>query len=228
MLLFAEMNRDILFAPSEFYHLYNRGVEKRVIFTNASDYRRFLTLLFMCNSSNPVHLHNKDRINKTLIDFDRVERGNTLVDLLSYCLMPNHFHLLIREKSDTGCSKFMQKLCTAYTMYFNKKYNRVGPLFQGKFKATHVNNDRYLKYLISYIHLNPVKLIDKKWKENGISNREKAKKYLENYKFSSYLDYIGRRRIEQKIINTDILPNLFDELSTFENEVKEWLGYTNV
>ena len=139
--------------------------------------------------------------------------------------MPNHFHLLIGEKIEGGISRFMQKLSIGYTMYFNKLRERSGALFQGKFKATHADNDRYLKYLISYIHLNPVKLIDPQWKENGIANRKKAEEYLAHYSVSSYLDYIGIQRSENRIISKDVLPEYFNSENNFKNTITDWLGY---
>jgi putative transposase len=124
------------------------------------------------------------------------DRGKNLVDIGAYCLMPNHFHLLLKEKTENGISLFMQKLMTAYTMYFNKKNGRNGALFQGTFKAEHLANDNYLKYMYSYIHLNPIKLIDPTWRENGIKNQSKTEKFLEQYKHSSYSEYINIDRKE--------------------------------
>ncbi len=139
--------------------------------------------------------------------------------------MPNHVHLLIREKNDGGTSRFMQKLATAYTMYFNTRYERTGSLFQGAFKSSHADDDRYLKYLISYIHLNPVKLIEPKWKERGIENRKAAEKYLKEYEYSSYLDYLGVKRKEKAIIDAAALPEYFESPSDFKTSVTEWLSY---
>jgi len=104
----------------------------------------------------------------------------------------------------------MQKLTTAYTMYFDKRYERSGSLFQGRFKAIHVHNDRYLKYVIAYIHLNPIKLVDSNWKEAGIKDINKAETYLEKYRYSSYLDYTRSTRLENCIINKEALPKYFN------------------
>lgn len=156
-----------------------------------------------------------------------LDKGTPLVDICAYCLMPNHFHLIIRERENNGISRFMQKLLTGYTMYFNKRYERSGNLFQGKFKAKHIDNDEYLKYLISYVHLNPIKLIDQKWKENGIKNKKQSEKYLGKYSYSSYLDYIGLTRVENKIINKSSLPEYFETIKDFETNVTEWLSYNS-
>ena len=153
------MARTFSFAIGEFYHIYNRGTEKRNIFASNSDRNHFLALLYFANQSEPADLKLQGR---TLSETVEQKTGTPLVEIVAYCLMPNHFHLLIREIEEGGISKFMQKLTTGYTMYFNKWHERNGSLFQGRFKATHVADDRYLRYLISYIHLNPIKLIEPK------------------------------------------------------------------
>lgn len=221
------MSRNVSIAPDEFYHLYNRGTDKRVIFDTDTDRDRFLALLYLCNTTEPVHIDEirKARGSTSLQSLLAIEQEEPLIDICAYCLMPNHFHLLVREKEDHGISRFMQKLMTGYTMYFNKLNERTGSLFQGKFKATHADEDNYLKYLISYIHLNPVKLIEPQWKENGIRNRKSAEKFLNGYRHSSYLDYLGESRIESKILNKDALPDYFSNVRDFEKEVTDWLSY---
>lgn len=215
------MARQFAFSAGEFYHLYNRGTDKRTIFTNSAERDRFVALLYLANQVGSIELKIQG---STLEEIQ--ERGTApLVNIVAYSLMPNHFHLLIQEIEDGGISKFMQKLQTGYTMYFNKRHERTGALFQGKFKATHVVNDRYLQYLISYIHLNPIKLIDSHWKENGISNREEAERYLESYRYSSYLDYLGKKRNENCILNTEQLPEYFSRGADFKLFVTEWLTY---
>lgn len=131
---------------NSYYHIYNRGTEKRKIFTGEKDYSRFLASLFLCNSQKPADLKLQG---STLYELLQNDRGETLVDICAYCLMPNHFHLLLYEKNEGGISKFMQKLQTAYTMYFNKKNERSGALFQGTYKLSLADTDNYLKYLIA-------------------------------------------------------------------------------
>lgn len=216
------MTRSFAFAPDEFYHVYNRGTEKRNIFSSRADYDRFLVLLYLCNQTAVVHLQLQGR---TLKGLSGKREGKPLVEIVAYCLMPNHFHLLLREVEEGGISKFMQKVMTGYTMYFNKKNNRNGSLFQGKFKATHVADDRYLRYLISYIHLNPIKLIEPKWKETGIEDKTRAERYLETYTYSSCLDYLGKERPENMILTREALPEYFSSEADFKNFVTEWLTY---
>ena len=219
------MSRSIQFVPKEFYHIYNRGTEKRDIFLSIADYERFLTLLYICNGVEAVDLKLQGR---TLYEIKENKQRGKLVDICAYCLMPNHFHILVRESSDGGISKFIQKLSTAYTMYFNKKNNRTGSLFQGKFKASHIDDDEYLSYLIAYIHLNPVKLIDSNWRTNGIKDKKKTEKFLNQYVYSSYLDYLKKERIQNVIINKEAFPEYFETPKDFKSNMSYWLNYNTL
>jgi len=223
------MQRKLTFAPGEFYHIYNRGTDKRVIFLDERDYRRFQFLLYTANNNEVIRLDNflkKLKQGRSLLEMFAIPRGETLVDIGGYCLMPNHFHLLLHEKQDNGISTFMKKLLTAYSMYFNKRHERTGGLFEGRFKAKHADTDEYLKYLFAYIHLNPVKIIAPEWKKTGISDKDAAVTYLESYQFSSYIDYTKKGvRPERNILNPDAFPEYFKELNSFEDFIKEWLSF---
>lgn len=215
------MERKIIFSEEEYYHVLNRGIEKRKIFLTNKDKDRFIKLLFICNTKKPVNF----RLVQGL-PLVKIERGETIVDILCYCLMDNHFHILFREKIDGGISLFMNKLCTAYSMYFNIKNERTGRLFENNFKASHADNDEYLKYLFSYIHLNPVKLIDPTWKERGITDVKIAKEFLQKYKYSSYIDYININREESLILNQKSSPEYFLDKKEFEEMTNDWLNYS--
>lgn len=213
--------RKISFVPREYYHIYNRGNSKQKIFHDKEDYMHFVGLLYVCNQNGNFKSDNLAK-NQGLFS---VEINDQIVQIGAYCLMPNHFHILITTSEDDAISKFMLKLTTAYVMYYNKKYKRTGSLFEGKFKAEHVSNDRYLKYLFSYIHLNPVKLIDSKWKEKGIRDKSKAIKYLQEYSFSSYLDYFGENRVQNKVLGIEAFPDYFSQYKDLFNDIVEWLSY---
>jgi putative transposase len=219
------MSRGLIFQVGGFYHIYNRGTEKREIFTSSVDYDRFITLLYFANSSEPLRLRSGRRGPTSAKSLLESARGDSLADLCAYCLMPNHFHMLVHERTTSGISRFMQRLSTAYTMYFNTRYERTGVLFQGKFKAQDANEDRYLKYLISYIHLNPVSLIEPKWKQVGSRDVNKAKRFLESYPYSSYQDYRGINRVENKLITRSVLPGYFESSNDFKETMTEWLNY---
>lgn len=133
------------YAAEQYYHVYNRGVEKRIIFLDDQDYTVFIGLIKKyLNGETPI-LHNRH-------SFSRL--GDE-VQLLAYCLMPNHFHFLLYQTTEDALTRFMRRLATGYVMYFNNRYDRVGGLFQGKFKASHINADDYLQHISRYIHLNP-------------------------------------------------------------------------
>ena len=202
------------FAVDEYYHLYNRGAEKRIIFQDKKDYEHFLYLMFICNTKKSLVLRDIGK------NFDRKE---IVVDIGAYCLMPNHFHILVREKIEGGISTYMRKLMTAYSMYFNKKYKRTGKLYENVFKSTHCKEDRYLKYLYSYIHLNPAKLIDKNWRENKTKNSVKLLYYVFSFPYSSLHEYTTS---QYKIINPESFPPYFKKPNDHKRELFEWFNYS--
>ncbi len=205
--------RKYPFVVGEYYHLYNRGVDKREVFLDSQDYAHFLFLMYICNTEKSILLR---KIKK---DFSR---GKTIVDIGAYCLMPNHFHILVREKSESGISNYMRKVMTAYSMYFNKKYNRTGRLFENVFKERIVVNDIYLKYLYSYIHLNPAKIVDYDWRESISRNTDKLWKFVSTYPYSSLREYLN---FNNKITEPKVFPNYFLKPSDHKSEILEWLSF---
>jgi len=217
--------RALTLAEGETYHIYNRGTDKRIIYLDNADYKRFMELLYLSNSSQAVVVRDIYRNHNSIYEY---EKGDPLVAIGAYCLMPNHFHLLLNQLVDGGITKFINKLCTSYVMYFNKKYQRTGALFQGKFKAEHAKTDNYLKYLYAYIHLNPVKLIDSTWKEEGIKDAMKAFNFASSFQYSSLPDYLSKDREENVIINTTPFPGYFQTAIDHKNELFEWLSYKDL
>ena len=201
------MYRKTPFAEKEYYHIYSRGVEKRKIFMNTKDYERFTALLYIMNQDAPFVMGNflRDK-QKVLRDIFKEKRDKTLVSILGYCLMPNHFHLILYEHTEGGISKFMGKLLTAYSMYFNTKYGRSGPLLTRPFRSEHINNESQFMYIFSYIHLNPLTIIEKNWKEEGVKNKKEAREFLEKYQYSSYQDFLEKNRPESTIIDFSLIP----------------------
>lgn len=217
------MYRKVAFAPGETYHLYNRGVDKRDIFLDQGDHIRFVALLHAMNSQEPVQLNNILAGGKPVESVYNEKISHRLVSIGAYCLMPNHFHLLVKECVDGGISTFMKKLGTAYVMYFNTKYQRKGALFEGRFKSIHAGDDRYLKYLYSYIHLNPVKLIEPRWKDKQLSDPKQAEVYINSYRFSSYLDYKEESRPESIILDPSDFPDYFSTAVDLDGMINSWL-----
>jgi len=226
--------RKYPFVEGEYYHIYSRGNSKQKIFLDDEDYEHFTKCLFVFNSYKTIKFRD-DIIDAKINAFD-FERGETLVSIGAWCLMPNHFHLyLTMNKNSTfwdeykknKISEFMRKVLTAYTKYFNAKYKRTGGLFESKFKSMYVSSEIQAKYLFSYIHLNCIKLIQKDWKEKGIKDIKKSLEFLDNYKWSSYSDYIGVKRPENKILQKDDFPKYFFNTKDFKKEILEWLNYNN-
>jgi putative transposase len=223
--------RNEKLVSDEYYHVYNRGNGKNKIFLDKEDYDRFLKILFICNSKNSFIF--RESIVKQKISAWDFERGDNLVDIGLWVLMPNHFHIMLISSSHrqglwlkglNPISIFMQKVSTAYVMYFNKKYGRTGSLFEGKFKAKHIDKENYLEYLFSYIHLNPIKLIEKDWKINGLKDIDKVLDFLDKFKYSSYLDYKNGDRKESKIINKEFFPDSFKKIKG-NNLIKLFISY---
>ena len=196
------------FVEGGVYHIYNRGVEKRNIFLDEQDYNIFLYYL-------RTYLTPPD--NKKKIPFNILRLGPdfnlyTNIDLLCYALMPNHFHFLIKQVSKDAMTELMKRLTSAYVKYFNDKYKRVGPLFQGRYKSVLVLKDEYLMRLSFYIHTNPVEIIK-------YSDTRK----LEDYSYSSYPDYIGKRNTSW--INKDCILNCIEEKNKFAAYEKTLKGF---
>ncbi len=149
-----------------YYHVYNRGNDKRLIFVDDQDYRVFLRLL-------KISLTIREELDYE--EFIRIVNRAESVELIAYCLMPNHFHLILKQLKETGMADFMRSVMTAYVSYFNKKYERTGSLFQGRYKAILIEKDEYLTHLTRYIHMNPAELSSK----------------IEEYPYSSYKYYLN-------------------------------------
>lgn len=165
-----------------------------------------------------MYRESKDKLLK------EIDVGDKLVAIGAYCLMPNHFHLVIKETNEVGIVKFMSKLLTAYSTYFNKKYERKGALFSSEFKSSFIDTDEYLKYMFAYTHLNPVKLVDSDWKDKEI-NIEGTEQFLRNYTFSSYIDYIGEGREEKIILSPEVFPEYFENPKQWVSYMREWLTF---
>ncbi len=192
-------------AIGEYYHVYNRGMQKQPIFETDSDRMRFLFLLLTFqgkNSIKNISREIKESIrNESLYIKEEIEKEilkDQIVELVSFCLMPNHFHIQLLEKTEGGIAKYMQKISTAYTMYFNTKYRKSGHLLQGSYKSIFMEDDIQLMHTSAYIHKNPNELLI--WK-----NR------YEKYPWSSLQDYLIKNRFG-KLLSTEIITGRYKEV----------------
>jgi len=208
------MERSLSFTEGEFYHIYNRGIDKNRIFFSPGDWKHFQRLLFLRNGDKYV---KPNRVQG--VPLDTIDRGDSLVDICAYAMMPNHFHLILFEKQEGGISKFMLQFMTSYSMYMNKKYDRTGPLMCRPFRSKHVDSDEYFRWLISYIHLNPIDLVEKDWKEGGVSDLKLAQKHVNTYEYSSYMDYFIESRDLSAILNKKSLPIDVQDLESVTNMI---------
>ncbi len=217
--------RQISFTEGEIYHIYNRGVEKRNIFLDNKDYFRFIHDLFEFNDEEPASLlyYKKPFIQSYETKSHRIDHKRKLiVEILVFALMPNHFHLLLRQRKESGISQFMHKLGVGYSMYFNQKYERAGSLFQGPYKAVLVEKDSHFLHLPYYIHLNPLDLKFLEWRNKEIKNYRAAVKFLKNYRWSSFLDYIGKKNFPS-VTQREFLMEFFKGPQNYKKEIIKWL-----
>ncbi|MEK7156943.1 MAG: transposase [Patescibacteria group bacterium] len=222
--------RKTQFAEDEYYHVYNRGVDKRSIFDDYEDVERFLQCMKEFNVVEPIgslyeNSFRRDQLggeaSKLVADGEDIP----LVEFTAYCLNPNHYHFVLKQLVDRGIEKFMQKIGTGHTMFFNNKYERSGSLFQGVFKAVHIDSNEYLLHISAYANLNnrvhqlgglASKLVRSSWGEytdervRGICNKEvildQFRSMGEYKEFAlSSLESIVQKRNEMKGIENFLL-----------------------
>lgn len=207
------------FLNNEIYHAMLRGIDDNPIFKDVDDYYRGIFSIYEFNTSKPVTIQYRRKVRVRLKKEAayRIDRGRAsnvsnidereiggdpssadderdkLVEILAFCFMPNHIHLLLRQIKSNGITKFMSKVGTGYGGYFNRKRERKGYVFQNRFSAIPIRDDDQLKTVFVYIHTNPISLKEPWWKEKGIKEPKKVIAFLENYKWSSYLDYILKK-----------------------------------
>jgi len=198
--------RIIPFANNELYHIYNRGVEKREIFTQPRDYKRFLKACYYYQFLGSTQSFSK--FSKSQLNTFKSLNENKLVEIICYCLMPNHFHFLIRQLKSNGASIFISHLTNSYTKYFNTKYIRIGPLLQGTFKALIVESDEQFIHLSRYIHLNPI--------VSGLV------KDLSQYPWSSYHEYMQGKGM---ICSVNEILNLFPSVDEYKEFIEDQIDY---
>lgn len=196
----------------EFWHIVNRGVDKRDVFLEEKDYVRFVHDMYVFNdakSVNPNHRFN------AIAQTDREQ----LVDIHAWCLMSNHYHMLVSEKHDGGMSTFMRKLNMGYAKYFNEKYDRSGYLWQGVYRKRQVATESHMLWVPYYIHLNPLDLTVPDWRNGKIIDLPRSMKVLNDYRWSSFLDYQGVVNFPS-IIDPTFLSEVLGSSRNQENQIR--------
>jgi len=225
--------RKEVFANEEIYHIILRGLGDDLIFKDLNDYYRGIFSIYEFNNLKPVSIKYRretrnrfkkavrERVSDNLVEEDAREK---LVEILCFCFMPNHIHLLIRQLKDGGITKFMRKVGAGYAGYFNRKNGRKGYVFQNRFRSVHIEDDNQLRVIFNYIHANPISLIEPGWKEKGIKNFDKVIKFLEEYKWSSYRDYIGKENFPS-VTNRNFMSEFLGGDSGCKFAIEDWVNY---
>lgn len=199
-----------IYVENGHYHIYNRGVEKRVIFEDEQDYKVFLNYLkeYLSPPPNPEEISKIQALQGgSLQSWPRQHKNyEKEIDLIAYCLMPNHFHLIVKQSNKISMEGFMRSLATRYSMYFNKKYDRVGKLFQGHYKASFIGDENYLLHLTRYVHLNP---------------SEHTSNLIDTY--SSYGDYLGVRHTPW--VKPEVILSYFDQAKSDFKRVNSYKDF---
>lgn len=192
--------RETPLQTGEYYHIYNRGVDKRIVFMDRYDLLRFLKSMSVFNSKKPIESLFAQNLKKNLIS----KKDEKLVEIVAFCLNPNHFHLILKQKIDGGISEFMKRLSGGYTWYFNNKYERSGSLFQGRFKSIHIGSNEYLLHLSAYVNLN--------YKVHNFSGS--TAKITTKIFQSSWEEYLGTSKY--KMCSKDIILGQFKTSSDYK------------
>lgn len=213
----------------EIYHIVIRAVDGLQLFRSKKDYLRMIHDLFEFNDENSTDWkYRKYYSAKNSENRSRKirYRRKVLVEIWAFCLMPNHVHLLVRQVREGGISKLMRKIGAGYAGYYNKKYERKGHVFQGKYHIVRIKNEEQLKTVFVYIHTNQVSMIAPNWKEKGIRTKDLKKviDFLENYRWSSYSDYLQKKNFPS-LTSREFLTKIMGGPENCRKFVNGWLQY---
>src|SRR3989338_8438467 len=215
------------------YHVLSRGVDKRKIFLNEQNYFRFIHNLFEFNNSEWVSTSGQRKFNQCAdiasrhIGQESRKPRKLLVDIHAFCLMPNHYHLLLSPRVKDGVPRFMKKINMGYAKYFNIKNDRKGALFESRYKSILVESESHLMYLPHYIHLNPLDLHMPEWRDGKLRSAASAIKFLENYRWSSFPDYTGEKNFPS-VTNRTFLLDVFGDMKGYKARITEFLDDLNL
>lgn len=229
-------------------HVILRGIDDNLIFKDTDDYYRGIFSIYEFNNTKSVEIIKRRQEIQRIKELQKgaqkggpsssrggraspelsliLDERDKFVNILVFCFMPNHLHLLLEQIKDNGITKFMSKVGTGYGGYFNQKYKRKGYVFQNRFLAVEIKNNEQLETVFNYIHTNPVSLLDPSWKESGATNVKDSISFLENYKWSSFQDYIGKKNFPS-VTERNFLLNVFGGEERCKKSVNEWVEFKN-
>lgn len=230
--------RQTQLCNNEIYHVIVRRIEGNLLFVDTDDYFRGIFSLYEFNDARPVEIKKRREDRKQgkqegdPVSFSDNDNREKLVEILAFCLMPNHLHLLLKQIADNGITKFMNKFGAGYPAYFRRKHTETGSpspvnkgyFFQGRFVSVHMENDTQLKTVFAYIHTNPISLVEAGWKERKVNDFQKASEFIKNYKWSSYGDYLGIKNFPS-LINKDLMLKIMGGQKECESFADDWINF---
>lgn len=218
------MNKN--FTPNEYYHIYSRTILNTSEFKNNRNCKRLVQAFLLANytKSTGAFQYLRNHKEATLQEaLGIAKKGEKLVDVLCYVIMPDHYHLLLREAKENGISEFIRKCNISIAKYINISKERKGPIFESRFKSKHIDSNEYLLHLSLYIHLNPLDFISNKtWRNHELKNWSIQKKQLLDYPWSSLNFYLNYRKNDPVISGNEIISNQFKNHKEYESFLQEW------
>ncbi len=210
------------------YHVLSRGVDKRKIFLDDKDYFRFIHNLFEFNDEAPA-ANNFFKFNDIVSRYNEKKKQprKLLVDILAFCLISNHYHLMLASRAENGISRFMRKLNIGYAKYFNEKNKRTGALFEGRFKSIRLESQAHFIHLPYYIHLNPLDAFSPEWRDGDLKDYRGSIKFLSSYRWSSHPDYLGEKNFPS-ITNREFLFEIFGGEKGYKKKLEGYLKDLNL
>jgi putative transposase len=226
----SDIDNIIIKSMAELYHVLNRGVDKRKIFMDDKDYFRFIHDLFEFNDEDNV-ANAIFRFRRPTIDvghrYIEHKKRKLLVDVHAFCLMPNHYHLLLSSRVENGIPLFMKKLNGGYAKYFNARHERTGTLFERRYKSVSINNQAHFIHLPYYIHLNPLDMFAPEWRERKLKDYKGSVKFLNSCRWSSHLDYLGEQNFPS-LTSRDFLLEIFGGEKGYKKKLDGYLKDLNL
>ena len=212
------------FATGQYYHVYTRGVDRRKVFMDKSDFERFFISLFLFNDKTYKSIagRGEDRLlRRCFVETTQYDPREKLVDIVTFNLLTNQMHMILVPLQDDGISRFMHRVLMGYAQYFNKKNDRVGALFE-TYKAKVVTSQSYLEHMVPYTHLNTIDMFGLPWRDGLVENWEQAKRHLEEHRWSGH--HVAMRRPQKlPVVSEEYLHKMYPTSEGYLEHLKGWI-----